>query len=101
MAVAAHEVGHALQHAKDYQPLSWRTAILPVANIGSGLGPWIVMGGLMLNAFNLAIIGLLLFAASALFQLVTLPIEFDASRRALGEMQRLGYATDSDTRWFT
>ncbi len=97
MAVAAHEVGHAIQHAKDYQPLAWRTAILPVANIGSGLGPWLVIGGVFLNFFNLAVIGLLLFAAAALFQLVTLPIEFDASRRALGQMQRLGYATSDDT----
>lgn len=97
MAVAAHEVGHAMQHAKDYQPLSWRTAILPVANIGSGFGPWLVMGGVMFQFFQLAIVGLLFFAAAAVFQLVTLPIEFDASKRALSEMKRLGYATSNDT----
>lgn len=95
-AVAAHEVGHALQHAKAYAPLAWRSALVPVASIGSNFGPIIVVVGAMLGAFGLVQVGLVLFAAAVVFQLVTLPVEFDASRRALGQMQSLGLATTSD-----
>jgi uncharacterized protein len=95
-AVAAHEVGHALQHAKAYAPLQMRSALVPVASIGSSLGPWIVIGGFMLNQAGLIQIGIVLFAAAVLFQLVTLPVEFDASRRAVVEMERLGLATSAD-----
>jgi uncharacterized protein len=95
-AVAAHEVGHALQHARAYAPLQMRSALVPVAQIGSSLGPWIVIGGFMLGATGLIQIGIILFAAAVLFQLVTLPVEFDASRRAVVEMERLGLATSAD-----
>jgi uncharacterized protein len=95
-AVAAHEVGHALQHARAYAPLQMRSALVPVASIGSSLGPWIVIGGFMLGATGLIQIGIILFAAAVLFQLVTLPVEFDASRRAIVEMERLGLATIAD-----
>jgi uncharacterized protein len=95
-AVAAHEVGHALQHARAYAPLQMRSALVPVASIGSSLGPWIVIGGFMLGATGLIQIGIILFAAAVLFQLVTLPVEFDASRRAIVEMERLGLATSAD-----
>jgi uncharacterized protein len=95
-AVAAHEVGHAIQHAKAYGPLQIRTALVPVASIGSNLGPWIVIGGFMLGATGLVQVGIALFAAAVLFQLVTLPVEFDASRRAVVEMDRLGLATSAD-----
>ena len=95
-AVAAHEVGHALQHAKAYAPLQWRASLLPVASIGSSLGPWVVIGGFMLGAAGLIQVGIALFAAAVLFQLVTLPVEFDASRRAVAEMERLGLATTAD-----
>ena len=95
-AVAAHEVGHALQHAKAYGPLQVRTALVPVASIGSSLGPWIVIGGFMLGASGLIQVGIALFGAAVLFQLVTLPVEFDASRRAVAEMDRLGLATSAD-----
>jgi uncharacterized protein len=95
-AVAAHEVGHALQHARAYAPLQMRSALVPVASIGSSLGPWIVIGGFMLNQAGLIQIGIVLFAAAVLFQLVTLPVEFDASRRAVVEMERLGLATSAD-----
>ncbi|MER3481711.1 MAG: Zn-dependent protease [Meiothermus sp.] len=83
LAVAAHEVGHALQDATGYAALSIRAAILPAANIGSSLGPILVLAGLFLGSLGLAQIGLWLFAAVAVFQLVTLPVEFDASNRAL------------------
>jgi len=95
-AVAAHEVGHALQHAKAYAPLQIRSSLVPVATIGQNLGPWIVIGGFMLGVGGMVEIGILLFAAAVLFQLVTLPVEFDASRRAIAEMQRLGLATTAD-----
>ncbi len=95
-AVAAHEVGHALQHAKAYGPLQMRAALVPVANIGSNFGPWIVIAGFMLGATGLIQVGIVLFGAAVLFQLVTLPVEFDASRRAVAEMQRLGLATTAD-----
>ncbi len=95
-AVAAHEVGHAIQHAKAYAPLQWRSALVPVAGIGSNFGPIIVVVGAMLGQFGLVQVGIALFAAAVIFQLVTLPVEFDASRRALSQMQTLGLATTSD-----
>jgi Zn-dependent membrane protease YugP len=98
MAVAAHEVGHAIQHARGFAPLAMRTAILPVANIGSRLGPWLVIIGLFLGSFGHTLIeaGIILFAAAVLFQVVTLPVEFDASRRALVQLGKLGLATPQD-----
>ncbi len=95
-AVAAHEVGHAIQHAKAYAPLAWRSALVPVAGIGSNFGPIIIVVGAVLGAAGLFQIGLVLFAAAVLFQLVTLPVEFDASRRALVQMNTLGIATQGD-----
>ncbi len=97
MAVAAHEVGHAIQHAKAYAPLRIRTAILPVANIGSQFGPMLAIFGIMLGFTGLLQIGVFLFAGAVLFQLVTLPVEFDASRRALVQLNKLGLATSADT----
>jgi uncharacterized protein len=98
MAVAAHEVGHALQHAKSYGPLAFRSLLLPVANIGSQFGPILAIFGLAMGGANSLIfnIGLLLFAGAVLFQIVTLPVEFDASRRALVELERLNIATPQD-----
>lgn len=95
-AVAAHEVGHAVQHAKAYAPLAWRSALVPVAGIGGNFGPIIVIVGAMLGAFGLVQLGIALFAAAVVFQLVTLPVEFDASRRALVQMEALGIATQGD-----
>jgi uncharacterized protein len=98
MAVAAHEVGHALQHSRAYGPLAFRTLLLPVANIGSRFGPLLAIFGFAMGGANspLLPIGLLLFAVAVLFQVVTLPVEFDASRRALLELERLGLATGND-----
>jgi len=100
MAVAAHEVGHAIQHNTAYGPLAARTALLRPAQIGQSVGPiMVIVGAGMLGAglgTMVAQIGLVLFGAAALFQLVTLPIEFDASKRAMSEMKRLGLATDGD-----
>ena len=98
MAVAAHEVGHALQHAKAYRPLAFRSLLLPVASIGSRFGPLIAIFGLAMGGAQspLLPIGLMLFAVAVLFQVVTLPVEFDASRRALQELERLGLAANTD-----
>ena len=95
-AVAAHEVGHAIQHAKSYTPLQIRSALVPVASIGSSLAPWLIIGGAVIGAFGLIQVGIILFAAAVLFQLVTLPVEFDASRRAGQQLQALGIATTSE-----
>lgn len=96
MAVAAHEVGHAIQHARAYAPLQLRHAILPVANLGSRFGPMLAIFGLFLGSLGLLKIGIFLFAGAVLFHLVTLPVEFDASRRALQQLDRLGIVTPQD-----
>ncbi|MCC6604924.1 MAG: zinc metallopeptidase [Anaerolineae bacterium] len=80
--VAAHEMGHALQDAGGYFPLQIRSALVPAAQFGSSLAPWLFMGGLLLNFTSLAWVGVIMFAAAVLFTLVTLPVEFDASARA-------------------
>ena len=95
-AVAAHEVGHALQHANAYAPLQLRSQLVPVAQIGQNFGPWIVIGGFLLGVAGMVEVGIALFGAAVLFQLVTLPVEFDASKRAVAEMERLGLATTAD-----
>lgn len=89
-AVAAHECGHVLQDVKGYSPMNWRAAIVPAANFGSQLGPLLVLGGILFNATGLINVGIVLFAAVIAFHLVTLPVEFDASRRALKLVDELG-----------
>lgn len=83
IGVAAHEAGHAIQHNVGYFPIKIRQAIIPVCQIGSNLAMPLILLGLFISATGLCEIGLLLFSLSALFQLVTLPVEFNASRRAL------------------
>lgn len=83
VGIAAHEAGHALQHATGYFPMRLRSALVPVCNIASNIGLPLAIVGLFLNAFALVNIGLILFAAATVFQLITLPVEFNASRRAL------------------
>jgi Zn-dependent membrane protease YugP len=75
-------MGHALQHAGGYFPLQIRSAIVPAAQFGSTLAPWLFIGGLFLNITPLAWAGVILFGVAVVFTLVTLPVEFDASRRA-------------------
>lgn len=82
VGVAAHEAGHAIQDKVNYGPLGLRSAMVPSVQIGSWLGPLIFMAGLFLNATPVAWLGLILFGATAVFALVTLPVEFDASKRA-------------------
>jgi Zn-dependent membrane protease YugP len=90
VGVAAHEAGHALQHAKNYLPLQFRTAIVPIASIGSQLAWPVVIIGLMLQATGLVYIGIILFSMMVVFQIVTLPVEIDASRRALALIRTNG-----------
>ena len=102
VGVAAHECGHAIQHARGYAPLSFRSALVPVANIGSQLS-WlfIILGIFFGGSHTLIMIGILKFSAAVLFQLVTLPVEFNASGRALKLLSETGILQKdevSDTR---
>lgn len=82
VAIAAHELGHAMQDAEDYFPMRIRAGLVPVVNIGSNLGWILILIGLMLRSPNLAWLGVLVFSGGALFALATLPVEFNASSRA-------------------
>ena len=90
IGVAAHECGHAVQHAKNYVPLSVRSAIVPVANFGSQLSWPLFLAGFIFSFRPLLMIGILLFCAALLFQIVTLPVEFNASARALRMLDETG-----------
>lgn len=102
LGVAAHECGHAIQHAKSYAPLSIRSALVPIANFGSMLAWPVILIGLLFNTRSSELIidiGILLFSAAVLFQLVTLPVEFDASRRALVMLRTQGILADDELRY--
>ena len=90
IGVAAHECGHAVQHARNYVPLSVRSAIVPVANFGSQLSWPLFLAGLIFSFRPLLMIGILLFCAALLFQIVTLPVEFNAFARALRMLDETG-----------
>ena len=96
--IAAHESGHAIQHAQAYAPLQIRSAIVPTVQIGSWLGPIVFMAGMFFLGNTVAWVGLGLFAATAVFALVTLPVEFDASNRAKAILSTSGmvYNTEMD-----
>lgn len=93
IGVAAHEAGHALQHARGYAPLQWRTAVVPAASIGSNLAWPLLIIGFFLHVAALQLVGIVLFSAVVLFQLITLPVEIDASRRALAIVRTEGIVT--------
>lgn len=101
--VAAHEAGHAVQHAEEYGPARLRMALVPVTNVGSSIGMWLIILGVILIALSevflyVAYAGVLLFSISAIFQLVTLPVEFNASRRALSALSDSGEFTVEEER---
>ncbi len=98
VAVAAHECGHALQHAQDYPLLMLRKSLVPICNIGSKGAYIAILLGLFLSQTNLILLGAVLFSGIVLFNLVTLPVEVDASRRALAEVERLNLLTDDELR---
>jgi Zn-dependent membrane protease YugP len=102
LGIAAHEVGHVIQHARGYAPLALRTYIYPVANLGSGLGNTMIFLGFMLSAFGAAFgslvltVGIWLFAGFVAFTLITLPVEFDASRRAVRALSNGDIMTEEE-----
>lgn len=97
VGVAAHECGHAIQHAKEYTPMRLRSALVPVVNIGSTLGMPLIFLGILLSWNNTLIqIGIWAFGLSLLFQLVTLPVEFNASRRAVAKVEQYGLLTSQE-----
>lgn len=95
--IAAHEAGHAIQHARSYTPLTLRNTVHPVASFGSKLGPILVIGGLILGAYPVLIdIGIILFSFAVVFTLITLPIEFNASKRAVRILSGTGSLTGGE-----
>ena len=96
IGVTAHEVGHAIQDATAYAPMRLRSGFVPVANLGSTLGPWIFILGYWLANPTLALAGLIVFSAVAIFTAVTLPVEFNASNRAMQLLEENGLVTGQD-----
>ncbi len=102
--VAAHEVGHAVQHAQAYQWLQLRSSLVPAVNISSKFSQWLVIGGLILGAasgesgigFTIAVIGLAMMAVATLFSFITLPVEYDASNRALAWLKTNNMLTNRE-----
>ena len=94
-AVAAHECGHAVQHARAYAPLRLRSALVPIVQFSSGIVPWILLIGMLtIQVFKgLMLLGIILFAMTTLFSFITLPVEIDASRRALAWLNSAGITT--------
>jgi len=90
LGIAAHETGHAIQHARAYAPLKARMAIVPMTSIASRILPFAIFGGLIFNITGLITIGIYCYLALLVFQLITLPVEFDASRRAKIILQQMG-----------
>ena len=90
IGVAAHEVGHALQYAKSYAPMKMRAAVIPVTRIGSTVAPLLIMLGFLMWLEPVIIVGVVLYSTIAVFQLITLPVEFNASRRALATLEGEG-----------
>jgi len=99
-AVAAHECGHAVQHAAAYAPLKMRTALVPVVQISTTLSQWVILAGLgfMFGKSNptILLVGIVLFAMSTIFSVITLPVEYDASARALRWMENTGITNSSE-----
>lgn len=98
MAITAHEIGHALQDRDGYAPLRFRAAIVPAVNIGSTLGWILIFIGMLLQFAELAWLGVIVFAGGALFALVTLPVELNASSRAMTLLTEAGLVTSDDER---
>ena len=96
VGVAAHEVGHAIQDKEDYRPLSLRASLVPAANIGSSFGLPLAVFGFFIRADFLIMTGFVLFSAAFLFHLVTLPVEFNASNRAISNLKNTALLTESE-----
>jgi len=96
LGVAAHEVGHAVQHATGYKALAWRDSLVPAANLGSSMLFPLFIGGVIFGMRPLLDVGIVLFSFAVLFQLVTLPVELDASRRALAMLRGSGLLAEGE-----
>lgn len=96
ISVSAHEVGHALQHKANYIFLHLRTAMYPLVGFSSKVAPFLILFGFMFQALNLVTVGVVFFAVSVLFSLITLPVEFDASRRAMNQIKELKLANPDE-----
>ncbi|MCH7977508.1 MAG: zinc metallopeptidase [Acidobacteria bacterium] len=96
IGVATHEAGHAIQHARNYAPLWVRSLLVPTASIGSGLGYIVMVLGLLFSSTNMVLVGAVLFSAVLLFQIVTLPVEFNASSRAKALVVEQGIITQQE-----
>ena len=96
IGVACHEAGHACQHDQEYFPLKIRNFVIPATRIGSSLGVPLCLIGLLINSTELAYVGIIMYSFVALFQLITLPVEFNASRRALQLIDSNGFLTDEE-----
>lgn len=90
IGVAAHECGHALQHQEHYAPLKWRMALVPATQFSSQILPFVILGGFLFHMTNLISLGIACYAILMLFQLITLPVEFDASSRAKVVLEKMG-----------
>ncbi len=90
LGIAAHECGHAVQHARAYAPLKWRMTVVPATQIASQMLPLVIIGGFIFHITGLITLGIICYAVLALFQLITLPVEFDASKRAKVILQQMG-----------
>jgi Zn-dependent membrane protease YugP len=98
LGIVAHEVGHAVQDAQGYMPLKLRSGMVPLVQLGSWLGPIIFLAGMFLPIPNMSLIGLLLFSATLVFSLVTLPVEFNASNRAVQMLQQSSLIYEGEER---
>lgn len=97
-AVSAHEVGHAIQDSENYAFLKFRSTLVPVASFGSRSAFYVILGGIILDMSGLLLLGIIFMAGAVLFQLVTLPVEFNASSRAMDQLVSTGIITNSEER---
>ncbi len=97
-AIAAHEVGHAIQDEQDYAPLKFRHTLVPVANLGSNFSYFIILAGILMASANFILLGIIFMSAAVLFQLVTLPVEFNASNRAMEQVVSTGVIRNDEER---
>ncbi|WP_128894767.1 zinc metallopeptidase [Longirhabdus pacifica] len=98
ISVACHEIGHAIQDSVSYPMLVLRHRMFPAVNFTSGIAPFLLLAGIFMNALNLVLVGVIFFAVTVLFQLVTLPVEFNASNRAREQMVSLGFIGNNEER---
>ena len=96
VGVAAHEAGHAVQYAQGYSPIKWRSALVPICNFGASISPFLIIAGYIFSIEALLFLALGVFGLSVLFQLVTLPVEFNASKRALVAIESMNVLNESE-----